>query len=99
MENEVEDHGVLAVIVERLEEQDLPRALDLKDKLDQGGMLDDMDISFLERVFADADELKPLLERHPEHQVLAARLMDLYHAITTQALKNEATNSSRPGDQ
>ena len=35
MENEAEDHGVLAVIIERIEEQDLPRALDLKDKLDQ----------------------------------------------------------------
>ena len=89
MENEAEDHGVLAVIVERLEEQDLPRALDLKDKLDQGGVLDDMDIGFLERVLTTADELKPLLDRHPEHQALAARLMDLYHAITTQALKNE----------
>jgi len=99
MENEAEDHGVLAVIVERLEEQDLPRALDLKDKLDQGGVLDDMDISFLERVFADADELKPLLERHPEHQALAARLMDLYHAITTLALKNEGQENNRPAGQ
>ena len=89
MENETQDHGVLAVIVERIEEQDLPRALDLKDKLDQGGVLDDMDIGFLERVLTAVEELKPLLDRHPEHQALAARLMDLYHAITTQALKNE----------
>ena len=93
MENETEDHGVLAAIVERIEEQDLPRAIDLKDKLDQGGVLDDMDIAFLERVLADADELRPLLYRHPEHQALAARLMDLYHAITTLALKNEAGKS------
>jgi hypothetical protein len=89
MENEAEDHGVLAVIIERIEEQDLPRALDLKDKLDQGGVLDDMDIGFLERVLTNVDELKPRLDRHPEHQALAARLMDLYHAITSQALKNE----------
>jgi hypothetical protein len=93
MENEAQDHGVLAVIVERIEEQDLPRALDLKDKLDQGGVLDDMDISFLERVFADANELKPLLDRHPEHQALAARLMNLYHTISTLALKNETDQS------
>jgi len=89
MENEAEDHGVLAVIIERIEEQDLPRALDLKDKLEQGGVLDDMDIGFLERVLTNVDELKPLFDRHPEHQALAARLMDLYHAITSQALKNE----------
>lgn len=90
MDNETEDHGILAVIVERLEEQDLPRALDLKEKLEQGGVLDDLDIAFLERVFADAEEVKPLLERHPEHKALAARLMDLYHAIMALATKNEA---------
>ena len=89
-ETETEDHGILAASIERLEEQDIPRALDLKDKLDQGGVLDEMDIGFLERVFTEAEELKPLVERHPEHLALAARLMDLYHAITTQALKNEA---------
>lgn len=89
MEDEAQDHGLLAVMIERIEEQDLPRALDLKDKLAQGGVLDDMDIGFLERVLTNVDELKPLLDRHPEHQALAARLMDLYHAITTQALKNE----------
>ena len=89
-DNEAEDHGILAVSIERLEEQDIPRAIDLKDKLDQGGVLDEMDIGFLERVFVEAQELKPLVERHPEHLALAARLMDLYHAITTQALKNEA---------
>ena len=89
-DNNSQDDGVLSVIIERMEEQLIPRALDLKDKLDKGGVLDDMDIGFLERVFADSDELKPLLDRHPEHQALAARLMNLYHAITTLALKNES---------
>ena len=48
MNSESQDAGVIAAIVERLEEQRLPRALDLKAKVDQGGMLDDMDIEFLE---------------------------------------------------
>lgn len=89
MVNEIEDTGVLVAIVERMETQRLPRALDLKAKVDQGGVLDDLDIDFLERVFADCDELKPMLERHPEYQDLAARMMNLYHAITEKALANE----------
>ena len=89
MANGNEDAGVLAVIVKRMEEQRLPRALELKDKVDQGGLLDDADINFLERVFADSSELKPLLARHPEHQDLSARIMGLYLAITTKALENE----------
>ena len=89
MNNESKDQGIAAVIVERMEEQRLPRALDLKAKVDEGGLLDDMDIDFLEKVFADSDALKPLLARNPEYQELAGRMMALYHAITTKALENE----------
>lgn len=89
MNDESQDAGVLATIVERIEEQWLPRALDLKAKVDEGGPVDDMDIGFLEQVFADTGQLKPLLERHPEHQDLAARIMNLYLEITTRALANE----------
>ncbi|MBL8415730.1 MAG: hypothetical protein JNM42_14930, partial [Propionivibrio sp.] len=48
-----------------------------------------LDIEFLEGVFADSNELKPLLVRHPEYQDLAARMMALYREITTKALENE----------
>ena len=86
---ETKDAGVLAVIVARMEQQRLPRAIDLKAKVDQGGVLDDLDIEFLEQVFADSNELKPLLVRHPEYHDLAARMMALYREITTKALDNE----------
>lgn len=86
---ETKDAGVLAVIVTRMEQQRLPRAIDLKAKVEQGGVLDDLDIEFLEGVFADSSELKPLLARHPEYQDLAARMMALYREITTKALENE----------
>ena len=89
MEEKSQDAGVLAVIVERLQEQRLPRALDLKAKVDQGVVLDELDIEFLDRVFTDTEELKPLLVRHPEYQDLAARLMGLYREITAKALENE----------
>ena len=53
----------------------------------------DFDIDFLEKVFEDCTSLKPLLDRHPQYQELAARMMNLYHAITTQALANEQASS------
>ncbi len=89
MENESEDDGVFFAIMKNMESQHLPRALDLKAKLDQGGVLDDMDIDFLERVFADTDALEPLLSRHPEYQDLVGQVVSLYHDITTSALANE----------
>ncbi len=93
MDHGSNDNGVISAIIERLEEQRLPRALDLKDKVDQGSLLDDMDIEFLERVLADNNNLKPLLARHPEYQDLAARMIGLYLEITTKALKNEQQRS------
>ncbi|WP_301103062.1 hypothetical protein [Propionivibrio sp.] len=89
MVNESQEAGVAAAIVERIETQRLPRAIDLKEKVDQGGVLDDFDIDFLDRVFADTNELRPFLTRHPEYQALAARMMNLYHEITEKALSNE----------
>jgi len=82
----IERLGVAAVIIERLEKERLPRALDLKAKVEAGGRLDDMDIAFLERVFADSEDL---LDRHPEYNELASRMMRLYQEITARGLENE----------
>lgn len=89
MTQDADDRGLAAVVLERLEKERLPRALDLKEKVDSGARLDDMDIAFLERVFADSEDLKPMVARHPEYQELAARLVELYEHITSKALENE----------
>lgn len=81
--------GIIQALAERLEKQRLPMALKLKEKVDQGGLLNEADIAFLEEVFAGSAQLKPLLDAHPEWQELAARMLDLYGEITAKALENE----------
>ena len=81
--------GVIQALVERLEKQRLPMALALKKKVDQGGLLSEADIAFLEEVFAGTAQLKPMLDTHPEWQDLAARMVGLYSEITAKALENE----------
>lgn len=84
-----EDAGVITVLLQRLEKKRLPRALDLKEKVDRGETLNDNDIAFLERVFHDANKLGPLLDRHHEYQDLVSQVVQLYGEITEKALENE----------
>jgi len=88
---ESNDAALIQVLVERLEKIRLPVALELKEKVDQGEVLNDLEIEFLENVLSDAGKVtSQLLDRHPEWQELAARILNLYNEITTKALENES---------
>jgi hypothetical protein len=83
------DPGVIHALVERLNTQRLPRALELKKKVDAGATLGEYDMHFLEDVFHDAETIKPLMNRHPEYQQLVARVIRLYKEIVDKAMANE----------
>lgn len=76
-------------LLERLRTQRLPRALDIKSKVDAGGTLDDYDLAYLGEVLADAEQIRPYVDRAPEYQEISARMVHLYHEITERALANE----------
>jgi len=81
--------GILAVLIERFEQQRLPRALDLKDKVDKGERLNEWDTAYLDEILEDVEEVKLLVDKHPEYQDLYARAVHLYKEITQRALENE----------
>ena len=83
------DAGTIQVLAERLASQRLPRALSIKESVDRGERLGTSDIEFLEQVFKDAMQIRPLVDAHPEWHDLVARLVNLYKEITDKALENE----------
>lgn len=89
MNDSSNDAGLIQVLVERLEKQRLPRALAIKQSVDRGEPLGDMDLDFLQEVLRDAGQIAPLVQAYPEWQDLAGRMMQLYKSITEKALENE----------
>ena len=88
-ESSDKEAGIIQALAERLEKQRLPMALALKAKVDQGGLLNEADIAFLEEVLTHTGQLKAMLDAHPEWQDIAARMIALYGEITARALENE----------
>lgn len=89
MNDSSSEDGVVAALLQRFETFRLPRALDIKARVDNGERLNENDIAFLNRVFEDARHVQRLLDRHPEYETLVTRAIHLYNEITKKGLENE----------
>ena len=90
MDSSSREDGIIYVLVRRLETQRLPRVLDLKEKVDGGERLNELDMAFLEEVVSDARRIKPMVDERPKWQALYAKVIDLYEDISRKARENES---------
>lgn len=81
--------GTIQALLERLNDFRLPRALEMKERVDQGEKLGDHDLGFLNRVLEDSNQAQSLASKYPEFQPLVDKLAVLYAHITKKALENE----------
>ena len=94
MKDANEKLAIKEVILERLAEQRLPRLLDIKQMLNQGGTLSGLDIEFLDEVLSDAGQNKHIFDENPDLQNIYTRVVDLYEEITRMALENEKSSAN-----
>lgn len=81
--------GVIAVLAKRMVEERLPKALALKERVERGEVLNDLDLAFLEQVVVDARKVLPMAQDNPQVLDVAGRMLKLYREISDKALENE----------
>lgn len=84
-----DDREMIAALTKQFNEQRFPRAMDIKKRVFDGEKLNDFDLAFLETVFKDAQYILRFTDKHPEHQALVSKALQLYTDITEKALENE----------
>ncbi len=83
------NEALIEVILERFLKIRFPRAKDIKEKIDQGETLNDMDVDFFKEVFHDIKQNQHLVDKNDELQVIVAKFIHYNKEITDQALVNE----------
>ncbi|MCU7799754.1 MAG: hypothetical protein KZQ70_06330 [gamma proteobacterium symbiont of Lucinoma myriamae] len=90
MKKDIKNEAVLATLLDRFENQRLPRLLEIKNDVDQGETLGDFEIQFLEQIVKDAKQNERYLQTaDDELKALMMKVMALYNEITKKALENE----------
>ena len=92
MNQEIKDQGVITVLLKRFENEGYPRAQLLKKKVDNGGILDDRDLSFLEETLEHAQQIMALISRQLEYAALAKEVMVMYEEIMSKSQQNNNKN-------
>ena len=88
------DQGTLQAVAENAVKMVIPRALDLKEKLDEGETLNDYDLVFLEEALQEYVSIRHIIEEHPEWSAFATRMADLCNDIVGEAIEVEKKNGT-----
>lgn len=85
--------GTVQALLERFNKERLPRALEIKQRVDQGECLTGYDIEFLERVFREGAENRQIYAKFPEYMDIVTMSVRIYEEIMAKALENEQKRS------
>ena len=81
--------GILQSLVQEFEQHRLPRLLRLKDKVDNGEAINDVDFEFLCKEIKDACITKHLTFNYPELEEFCLYMGHLFKELCDEAVENE----------
>lgn len=82
--------GVVQSLVQEFETHRLPRLLRLKDKVDSGEAINDVDLAFLSQEIKDASLTMHMIVNYPELNGFCLLMVHLCKDICDEAIENEA---------
>ena len=81
--------GIVQSLVQEFEQHRLPRLFRLKDKLDNGDPINDVDLEYLCKEIKDAGLAMHMTVNYPEMRDFCLSMSHLYKEICDEALENE----------
>lgn len=84
----INDTGIILVVLQNLEKQCLPRVVEIKQRLDDGAILNEFEIEYLSCALHNTQSFMPYLGRHPEYEPLFSKVIHYYKSVTDEALDN-----------
>lgn len=85
---DLDEEGVSQVAIEQFVHYRLPFLLKVKEEMDAGKVLTDGELELMSRIVERAHNVNRFVYEHPELKDLVARIIDLVHDITGEALRN-----------
>ena len=83
------DKGVIFVLLDRFNKQRLPRAKEMKKRVDAGELLTELDHSFIKEVFDEGRKIEQIVERNPEYRELYNNAFNLWHEVINKDRENQ----------
>ena len=90
------EEGTIAVLLKRAVEKRISNVLAIKERLEKGGTLSNLEITHLEEILSNSRKMQEMVGRHPEYRELAAKMINLYAEITRMAVENEEKGEVKP---
>ena len=93
MQHSEDEKGIMAALMERLAHERLPRLISIKEYVDKGEPLQQLDIEFLEQAYKDANDNRRYILEFPEYADIVANVVRIYTETIAKALENEEKKS------